>query len=337
VQEISTLASSERFQILSLDGGGLKGLFTACFLAEWEQQAGRPVSSSFDLIAGTSTGGIIALALGAGIPATQIVDFYLEHGPSIFPVEAFEGIGLARQAIGSRYRPEPLENVLDVYFGSRLLGESSTRLVIPAYHAEQGIYIFKTAHHPRLLVDCNERMAVVARATGAAPTYLPPLELDTGLRLIDGGMWANNPVQIAVNEALGYLAVPQGRIAALRIGTTSEVLSATDYPRDPGGMGFKQVSLFVNLMMRGQSQGASGGVRHILGSERFIEVDPLVARNDYRLDRLSDALRGLARAEFRRTASELRERVFFTHVATPFTPSNPIRGNHHGPIQASPA
>jgi hypothetical protein len=150
-------------------------------------------------------------------------------------------------------------------------------------------------------------------------------------------MWANNPVQIAVNEALGYLAVPQGRIAALRIGTTSEVLSATDYPRDPGGMGFKQVSLFVNLMMRGQSQGASGGVRHILGSERFIEVDPLVARNDYRLDRLSDALRGLARAEFRRTASELRERGFFTHVATPFTPSNPIRGNHHGPIQASPA
>ena len=126
--------------------------------------------------------------------------------------------------------------------------------MIPAYHAEQGIYIFKTAHHPRLLVDCSERMAVVARATGAAPTYLPPLELDAGLRLIDGGMWANNPVQIAVNEALGYLAVPQDRIAALRIGTTSEVSAATDYPRDPGGVGVKQVSLFVNLMMRGQSQ-----------------------------------------------------------------------------------
>ncbi len=337
MQEIAASAPGGRFQVLSLDGGGLKGLFTACFLAEWEQRAGRPVSAAFDLIAGTSTGGIIALALGAGFPAARIVEFYRKHGPSIFPEEPLEAFGLARQAVGSRYRPEPLEYVLDEYFGSRLLGDSSTRLVIPAYHAEQGIYIFKTAHHQRLLVDCNERMAVVARATAAAPTYLPPLELEPGLRLIDGGMWANNPVQIAVNEALGYLAVPQPRIAALRVGTTREVSSAKDYPRDPGGVGLKQVSLFVNLMMRGQSQAASGGVRHILGSERFIEVDPLVARNDYRLDRLSDALRGLARAEFRRTASELQERGFLSHVAPPFTPSNPIRGNAHGSIQASPA
>lgn len=337
MQESSRSTRNQRFQILSLDGGGLKGLFTACFLAEWEKQVGRPVTSSFDLMAGTSTGGIIALALGAGFPAAQIVEFYREHGPAIFPAEAFEAVGLARQAVGSRYKPEPLEAVLDEYFGSRLLGESSTRLVIPAYHAERGIYIFKTAHHPRLLIDCNEQMAVVARATGAAPTYLPPLELERGLRLIDGGVWANNPVQIAVNEALGYLAVPQHRIAAVRIGTTTEVSSPTDYPRDPGGLGPKQVSLFVNLMMRGQSQAASGGARHILGPERYFEIDPIVSRDAYRLDRLSEHLCGLARAEFRRTVSELHERGFIAHIATPFTPVNPIRGSQHGPSQASSA
>jgi len=337
VQESSNPAPAERFQILSLDGGGLKGLFSACFLAEWEQHVGRPITSSFDLIAGTSTGGIIALALGAGFPAAQIVEFYRQHGPAIFPAEVFEAVGRARQAFGSRYRPEPLESVLDEYFGARLLGESSTRLVIPAYHAERGIYIFKTAHHPRLLIDCNERMAVVARATGAAPTYLPPFELERGLRLIDGGVWANNPVQIAVNEALGYLAVPQHRIATVRIGTTTEVASPNDYPSDPGGLGPKQVSLFVNLMMRGQSQAASGGVRHILGPERYFEIDPLVSANAYRLDRLSEDLRGLARAEFRRTVSDLHERGFLDHVAEPFIPINPIRGKRHGLINARSA
>ena len=337
MQEFSTPIPGERFQILSLDGGGLKGLFTACFLAEWEQQVGRPITTFFDLIAGTSTGGIIALALGAGFPAVQIVEFYRRHGPEIFPAEAFEAVGRARQAIGSRYKPEPLEAVLNEYFSSRLLGESSTRLVIPAYHAERGIYIFKTAHHPRLLIDCNERMAVVGRATGAAPTYLPPLELERGLRLIDGGVWANNPVQIAVNEALGYLAVPQHQIATVRIGTTTEVPSATEYPRDPGGIGPKQVELFVTLMMRGQSQAASGGVQQILGSKRYIEIDPLVSRDEFRLDRLSGNLCGLARAEFRQNVSELHERGFLAHVAAPFTPINLMRGNQNGSIQANSA
>ena len=133
--------------------------------------------------------------------------------------------------------------------------------------------------------------------------------------------------------AEGVLAAK--RIAAVRIGTTTEVASPTDYPSDPGGLGAKQVSLFVNLMMRGQSQAASGGVRHILGHARYFEIDPLVSTNTYRLDRLSEDLRGLARAEFRRTVSDLHERGFLDHVAEPFTPINPIRGNQYGPIQAS--
>ena len=318
--------SEGRFQILSLDGGGLKGLFAAYFLAEWEEHVGRPITSLFDLIAGTSTGGIIALALGARYSAGEIVEFYRDSGPAIFPAEALESIGLLRQAVGSRYKPEPLESVLEAYFGDRLLGESSTRLVIPAYHAERGIYIFKTSHHRRLLVDCKERMAVVARATGAAPTYLPPLELERGLRLIDGGVWANNPVQIAINEALGYLAVPKHELAVVRVGTTTEVPSITGYPRDPGGVGPRQVQLFVNLMMRGQSEAASGGALHILGRERFFEVDPLVAEGDYRLDRISQELCGLARAEFRRAIADLEERGFCAHTAAPFTPYFSVRG-----------
>jgi patatin-like phospholipase/acyl hydrolase len=75
----------KRFRILSLDGGGIKGAFTAAVLAEWEKRTGRVIVDHFDLIAGTSTGGIIALGLGLGLPAGEILEFYEKQGPKIFP------------------------------------------------------------------------------------------------------------------------------------------------------------------------------------------------------------------------------------------------------------
>jgi patatin-like phospholipase/acyl hydrolase len=76
---------SKRFRILSLDGGGIKGAFTAAVLAEWEKQMRLVIADHFDLIAGTSTGGIIALALGLGLRVAEILDFYQKEGPKIFP------------------------------------------------------------------------------------------------------------------------------------------------------------------------------------------------------------------------------------------------------------
>lgn len=318
--QINKPTSSQRFQILSMDGGGLKGLFTAAYLAEWESYTGRSVIETTDLIAGTSAGGIIALGLGAGFTAKDLVDLFVQHGPRIFPTEMLEPLGLLRQASGSRYSAEPLDEVLEQYFADRCLGESRVRLIVPAYHAESGIYIFKTSHHSRLRMDWREPMAEVARATSAAPTFLPPLVVDKGLRLIDGGVWANNPVQIAVTEALGYLKQPMNEIAAVRISTTTETIQKDKYPEDPGGVGLSAVPVFTDVMMRGQSQAASGGVRQLLGPDRFYEVDPQVAPSDYRLDRLSKELMGLAKAEFRKNVSDLEEKGFLTHEAAPFTP-----------------
>ncbi len=309
-----------RFQILSLDGGGLKSLFTAAYLAEWEAHTGRPVVEAMDLIAGTSAGGIIALGLGAGYRAQDLVRFFLEHGEAIFRPERIEAVGRARQAFGSRYSADPLETVLESYFGDRRLGDSCVRLIVPAYHAESGIHLFKTSHHLRLRMDWREPMAVIARATGAAPTFLPPLVLDPGLRFIDGGVWANNPVQIAVTEALGYLGQPQDCVAALRISTTTEAIRKDRYPESVRAIGLDAVPLFVEIMMRGQSQAASGGVRQLLGSDRFVEVDPVVAPTDFRLDRLSEDLIGMAKATFRKTVSELGDKHFLDHRAAPFSP-----------------
>lgn len=312
--------TSNRFQVLSMDGGGLKGLFTAAYLAEWESHTGRSVVDATDLIAGTSAGGIIALGLGAGYSAQELVDLFLEHGTNIFPTEKVEAFGLFRQANGSRYSEEPLEKVLEQYFGDRQLGESKVRIIVPAYHAESGIHLFKTSHHPRLLMDWRERMTDIARATSAAPTFLPPLVVDHGLRLIDGGVWANNPVQIAVTEAIGYLDQPMDAVAAVRISTTTETLPKDGYPDDPGAIGLKAVPVFTDVMMRGQSQSASGGVQQLLGTDRFYEVDPQVVPSDYRLDRLSKNLVGLAKAEFRKNVSDLQEKGFLDHIAAPFTP-----------------
>lgn len=310
-----------RFQVLSLDGGGLKGIFTASFLAEWERTTGRPAHESFDLIAGTSTGGIIALALGLGYPASDILQFYLDNGEVIFPPETFRSVGDARQAIGSRYKPDALETKLSEFFGEARLGDSYTRLVIPAYHADLGdIYIFKTSHHERLRVDYRNRVIDVARATCAAPTYFPPASLEDGLRLIDGGVWANNPVQLAVVEAMGYLERPQSDIAALRVGTTWEVRSSADYPDDPGGVGLRKVPFFTDIMMRGQMLSASGGVLHLLGDERYVDVNPTVPTGRYQLDRLSNDLVGLGQSEFRKMASDLGDKNFFNHKAAPFIP-----------------
>lgn len=330
--------TQERFQVLALDGGGLKGIFTAAYLAEFEANTGRPIADSFDLIAGTSTGGIIALALGLRRRAEDILAFYCDHGDAIFPAEGLELLGEARQAVQSRYDPQALESHLSTFFGSATLGDSQARLLIPAYHADRGdIYLFKTAHHPRLRVDFKEWMVDVARATGAAPTYLPPKALDDGLRLIDGGVWANNPVLLAVTEAMGYLERPQHQIAALRIGTTWETRSSTDYPTDPGGVGLRKVPFFTDIMMRGQMLSASGATLHLLGNERFVDVNPVVPPERYRLDRPSKELIGLAKSEFRKSVSDLGDRGFLDHHAAPFHPIYSNKDSKRGPRKTEAA
>lgn len=305
-----------RFQILSLDGGGLKGLFTASFLAEWEKNTGLRVVDQFDLIAGTSTGGIIALALGMGFPAEQVLAFYLEEGERIFPPAMLRKL---KKLVVTAYSDEGLNDALNRYFGDRRLGESTARLIIPAYSAEAGeIYLFKTAHHPRLRNDFRERAVDVARATAAAPTYLAPAVRESGLQLIDGGIWANNPIMVAISEALGYLEQPVDSLAALRIGTTEEVVSASDFPHDSGGV--LSASPVIDFMMRAQAQSARSMAFHILRPGRFVEVNPTVAPNEYALDKVSKELVKLGDFHYRQASAELGDQGFFDHKAEPFEP-----------------
>src|SRR5436309_4125962 len=139
-------------KILSIDGGGIKGVFPASFLATVEDAIRRNVADYFDLIVGTSTGGIIALGLGLGLSAKEILSFYEEHGPSIFRgsrvTRALRQVGI------SKYSSDALRVALQTVFGERKLGESSTRLVVPSCNLDTGeVHIWKTSHHPRLERD----------------------------------------------------------------------------------------------------------------------------------------------------------------------------------------
>ena len=137
------------FQILSLDGGGIRGIFSAAVLAAIEEDLRVKVIDHFDMIAGTSTGGIIAVALGLGLTPKQIVDFYLQEGKLIF-ANPF-GVNSVRRLFTSKFDNRPLIAALKRCFGDRKFGESSKRLVIPAYNlGEDDVYIFRTAHHERL-------------------------------------------------------------------------------------------------------------------------------------------------------------------------------------------
>jgi uncharacterized protein len=164
---------SPPFRILSLDGGGIRGVFPAAFLAKLEEHLDAPIGSYFDLIAGTSTGGIIAMGLGLGLSAKDIMKLYEEQGPAIFDQHHSGFANFIRRRlrgalhwVDSKYSSQPLLDALTEILGQRRLGESRTRLVIPAWHQMlEPVDIYKTAHHPRLETDYKRLALEAAMAT----------------------------------------------------------------------------------------------------------------------------------------------------------------------------
>jgi hypothetical protein len=205
--------------VLSIDGGGVRGIIAARFLEELERSAGKPIADLFDLIVGTSTGGILGLGLVApseGNPslsrhtASNMVKFYETLGGKIFPQKGF--VRGALEAIPSlfysyKYSATPLEEELRAALGDTQLKFARTPIVITSYDDRaKGTYLFKS-HRARLDGGLDFYMRDVARATSAAPTYFPVAEIGSiggipkKFKLVDGGMGANNPAIEALDEA----------------------------------------------------------------------------------------------------------------------------------------
>jgi hypothetical protein len=306
----------KRFQVLALEGGGLKGIFAAAALAEFEADFGTKIVDHFDLITGTSTGGLIALGLAAGLSPEQIVQFYLEDGRKIFPTSGIKRLRRLRRP----YDPAPLRGALETMFGSLTLADSDVRLVIPSFdQTSNDVYLFRTPHHVKLRRDQRELLVDVGLATSAAPTFLPAHQ-HRGLRLIDGGVWANNPTMVGMVEALATCDAPAAAVHILTIGTTTEVVHRSD--RLDNGSPMWWMKTIVDVAFRGQALAASNHAKLIVGRDRVHRLDVQLPRGLHALDRVDARnLVGHAGAVSRKAAPALA--YFFDHDAVPYDKATP--------------
>ena len=287
-----------KFQILVIDGGGMRGLFPAGILARLEETYGNRIANCFDLIIGTSTGGIIALGLGKGLKPAEIEEFYLDRGPRIF-VGADSVLRTLSQIREAKYDSAPLQQELQACFGDTLLGESEKRLVITSYDMENDdVRLIKTAHHVRLRNDYKLPMWQVGLATSAAPTFFSACKAIKNARLVDGGVWANNPTMVGLTEAVSLLEIPLQDIRILSIGTSWELKHRPDDLDAAGKWGWKNE--IVDVMFRGQSHAAIKQAELLLNTpdtQRVLRVDFPVPEDTFGLDRV-DLKRMLPKVEY---------------------------------------
>jgi predicted acylesterase/phospholipase RssA len=311
---VTLLDVATRFNILSLDGGGLKGVYSAAFMAALEEDHGVRIQDHVDLIAGTSTGGILAIGLGHDLRPAELLDIYCSRADTIFSRRRVRP-GLTRP----RYRPGGLATVLREILGERRFGESKVRLVIPTYDLDNNcVYVFRTPHTERLKRDWRESSVDVALATSAAPTFFPAHGL-RGSRLIDGGVWANNPSMVAVAEAVNSCGRTLDDLHLLSIGTSTEVRNASKLPR--AGL-VRWARPLVQTVLDGQAHAAKNQCFLLLGDNRFVRADPMVPAGLVALDRLDPAdLISRARSDSRHLGPRVER--FLDHRAIPFRPIYP--------------
>jgi predicted acylesterase/phospholipase RssA len=220
----------KQYTVLTIDGGGIRGIIPAGVLQDIEERTGRRVCELFDMVSGTSTGGIIALGLakprnGTREPANRAADLlqlYMEQGPELFPHSETRDISTLHGMKRPRYPHEPLETLCKQRFEDTMLSDALIEVVVPSYDLSMpGPFFFKRCY-TRQDHDWDVEMWRVARATSAAPTYFEPACLaefkDEGEHaLVDGGVYANNPTVAAYSDATQVW--PEAEIHVVSIGT----------------------------------------------------------------------------------------------------------------------
>jgi patatin-like phospholipase/acyl hydrolase len=320
------------FRILSIDGGGIRGILPATVLTEFERRygGGRPAGDFFDLITGTSTGGIIALGLAIGLPTQHILDLYLENGGEVFPSLTWDVLKLRRTLRRVRglyhhaYNPEPLRRHLGAVFGDRIIGIATRRLCIPSFDGFTEVHIFKTPHHPDYKIDWRDLLVAAAMATAAAPTFFPIYE-DRGRFFADGGVWANNPVMIGLVDALTCYQLDRRQVHILSLGSGDTEIRINRNQILKGGLWhWREI---ISSAMHLQSQNATGQAGLLIGRDHLIRINaPPMPENPIEMDDYHRARAELPSIALRLAdefGEDVRER-FFQEPAEPFAA-------HHGP------
>lgn len=203
------------FRILSIDGGGIRGVYPSHFLALFSREFGADLTSVFDMIVGTSTGAIVAAAAATRVPLEDVTRLYEERSGEIFARRPFSFRGIIR----SKYESAPLRKLLVETFGGRSMGEVPGRLILPCTDLSNGnVFVIKSSYLPSFVRDKDIPLSSAILASCAAPSYFDPVQINEYL-LADGGLWGNNPSLIAYTEAVGKLGITSADVRILSLGT----------------------------------------------------------------------------------------------------------------------
>ncbi|MDE2296805.1 MAG: patatin-like phospholipase family protein [Burkholderiales bacterium] len=278
-------------RILSLAGGGYLGLFTAQVLAALEERVGEPLGRRFDLIAGTSVGGILALGLAFEVPMRTMVELFVDKGQEVFSTRALPNgrvarlWDLSRSVLGPKYSGEALRAELTAALGARTLGQALHNVVVPAVNVTRSLTkVFKTPHGAASRGDEAVRAVDVAMATCAAPAYFPAVRIDADL-YADGGMFAVAPDQVALHEAEHFMGVNAAQLRMLSIGTaTAGYQPAGGVAIDDGAVGWLSDGRLLLTLASVQQQHVMAMMEDRLG-DRYLRIDaPWPARAGLGID-----------------------------------------------------
>ena len=289
-------------RILSIDGGGIRGLIPALLLAEIEARTGKRIAQLFDLVAGTSTGGILACALTAPSPeepgraryrADELSALYEEEGPRIFARSLLRRARSLDGLIEERYDDAGLERALRRYLGDARLRETLLPVLVTAYDLERRAAFFFRSVRAARDPAYDFALADVAHATSAAPTYFEPavvVPAAGGARypLVDGGVFATNPAMCAYAEALAGGAVEL--VVSLGTGQHTRPI-AVRRARGWGQLGWARP--LIDVVFDGVADTVDFELGRLLGSDDYFRFQTELRRAS---DDLDDASRANLRA-----------------------------------------
>ncbi|RSD26095.1 CBASS cGAMP-activated phospholipase [Mesobacillus subterraneus] len=201
-------------KLLCIDGGGVRGVFPIAILQAIEEEYGKPVGDLFDLIAGTSTGAIIAASAALGKPMQEVMESYQTYGEKIFDRKA--KVGYFKSVYSDRY----LRRLLKKAFHEFALSDIRKPLVIPAVDITHGKpYVHRSDYGFAEEEELSIKLWDAVLSSCSAPIYFPPNNVNNQYLSIDGGLWANNPSLVGVTEALHHFKADLAEIKIFSIGT----------------------------------------------------------------------------------------------------------------------
>lgn len=274
-------------KILSIDGGGIRGLIPALVLTEIEDRTGKRIADCFDLIVGTSTGGILSLGLGkknsegsVQYKARELADIYIDEGKEIFSRSLWKGVASVGGLTDEKYSHDGLERILKNKFGEHtLISDLCTNVMVTSYEIQQRRPVFIKSWKDEFK---NLTMWKAGRATSAAPTYFEPTQTNISgsiYSLIDGGVFINNPSVSAYVSAKKTLE-PDDEYILVSLGTGELIRSIPHKEAKDWGQ-LEWLIPLLSCMFDGMSDAADYQMKELLGNNYYrLQTDLSIASDD---------------------------------------------------------